>query len=151
MSTTQPNAQPPGPLLAAGPLPVTLIIRDGRRKRLQCDLHSGTAVELSAAGRLIGTAYTSYDKAGRALGIDAADLAGRLDLVALIRAARAVVLASERQRGRNAGAFSVPADAINALASPLLRFSAALQDDAQRLDSAALVAALAAEPESVKP
>lgn len=37
---------------------------------------------------LLAAAYTSYDKAGRELGIDATNLARSLDLAALIRAAK---------------------------------------------------------------
>ncbi len=44
-----------------------------------------------ANARLIAAAYSAFDKAGRELGIDATELAGKLDLVALIHAAREVV------------------------------------------------------------
>ncbi len=47
--------------------------------------------EDAANGRLLAAAYSAFDKAGRELGIDATELAGKLDLVALIHAAREVV------------------------------------------------------------
>lgn len=41
-----------------------------------------------ATARLLAASYNAFDKAGRELGIDAAELAERIDLAALIRAAR---------------------------------------------------------------
>ena len=53
---------------------------------------SSAANEANAA--LLAAAYSSYDKAGRALGIDACALAQTLDIAALVRAARSLVDAS---------------------------------------------------------
>lgn len=43
-----------------------------------------------ANARLLAAGYTAFDKAGRELGVDAAELAEKLDLTALINAALAV-------------------------------------------------------------
>ncbi len=43
--------------------------------------------ETEANARLLAAAFTAFDKAGRELGIDAATLAERIDLAAILRAA----------------------------------------------------------------
>lgn len=50
-----------------------------------------------ATARLLAASYTAFDRAGRALNCDAAELAERVDLVSLIRLARraAVIIADE--------------------------------------------------------
>lgn len=45
----------------------------------------GHEVESDANGRLLAAAYTAFDKAGRALGVDAATLAESIDLAGLRR------------------------------------------------------------------
>lgn len=50
--------------------------------------------ERAANRRLLAASYNAFDTAGRALGVDAAELAEALDLAKLIRIARAVVTSS---------------------------------------------------------
>ncbi len=46
---------------------------------------SARRVERDANRRLLASAYTAFDKAGRELGVDAATLAERIDLAKLVR------------------------------------------------------------------
>lgn len=52
-----------------------------------CQLTRGDVVgQEAASAKLLAAAYTAFDKAGRALGIDAAELAETLDIAAIVRA-----------------------------------------------------------------
>ncbi len=63
---------------------------DSVRGELARIVPNGSRVdELTMAdARLLAAGFTAFDKAGRALGVDAAELGEKLDLVFLIRAAR---------------------------------------------------------------
>lgn len=103
------NAQTPGPLTprrshedASGPLfdldegetrPfVTLYAPDGSAVVRCHDL----ATIRDADARLLAAGFNAFDRAGRSLGIDAATLAERLDLGALILAARRALTLAKR-------------------------------------------------------
>lgn len=88
------NAQTPGPLQAGTSLRIALHIAPLFQFTNEPNPYlprPDTADEDEANARLLAASYTAYDKAGRELGIDAAELAKSLDLAALIRAAREVV------------------------------------------------------------
>lgn len=88
MSTT-PNAQTPGPLyVGTGHAIQTGDPASLSRGRILADLTHSDQRDLGAEARLFAASYTLLDRAGRNLGVDAATLAERLDLAALIRAAR---------------------------------------------------------------
>lgn len=97
-----PNSQTPGPLNAVSldrepriyaPIP-------SRGNYAVADVHVNdwdqqnpiiSRDQAEANARLLAASYTCLDKAGRALGVDAAELAESLDLAALIQAAREVI------------------------------------------------------------
>ncbi len=80
--------------------------------------------------RLLAAGYNAFDRAGRELGIDAAALAGKIDLARLIRAARDLAANARKQPAR--AAYSVKEDEINALCDALLPIAAALHEDAEK-------------------
>lgn len=89
------NDQLPGPCIVKRPLIANL---HGPRIFAAGDEIADVPAYLLAKkpiADLIAASYTAFDKAGRELEIDAAELAKRLDLAALIRAARAVVASSQ--------------------------------------------------------
>lgn len=49
---------------------------------------NGETTQANADARLLAASYTCLDKAGRILGVDPAELAEKLDIAALIRAAQ---------------------------------------------------------------
>ncbi len=79
------NQQVPGPLIAGWHGEFDACMADGADV-----LHVAEWLKFASQGistaRLARHAYTSYDAAGRALGIDATTLAQTLDLAALVRA-----------------------------------------------------------------
>ncbi len=91
------NQQTPGPLVAIDTLLVASVptdhgttcavvaegVRNDRAWRYACDPAS---FENIANARLLAAGYTAFDKAGRQLGIDAAELAESIDLVAAFHA-----------------------------------------------------------------
>lgn len=82
------NAQPPGPLSIVGDLtPQLRAPLPGGSRVLANVIARGTDPET----RLLAAAYTMADRAGRVLGVDAADLCAKLDLAALIKAAQTAV------------------------------------------------------------
>lgn len=96
------NSHTPGPfrhegteLLDVGDVlsvPHAVIRSEGER---WVALVEATDAECEANARLIPAALNAFDKAGRTLGVDAAELAESLDLAALIRAARWAACATD--------------------------------------------------------
>lgn len=94
------NSHTPGPfrhegteLLDVGDVPSiphAVIRSEGERWVALVEVTDG---ECEANARLVPAALNAFDKAGRTLGVDAAELAEKLDLAALIRAAHAARLA----------------------------------------------------------
>lgn len=83
------NDQTPGPVKIAG----SYITRDVDGKtghRLAWVMTDGPYEQTAPTAALLAAAYTSYDKAGRELGVDATLLAQTIDIVALVRLARRV-------------------------------------------------------------
>lgn len=86
------NAQTPGPVAAVSPHPGQwALVPVNHGKAPECwtlayvrDFQRNDAEN----ARLFAASYNAFDKAGRELGIDAAELAERIDLVTLIRAVR---------------------------------------------------------------
>ena len=72
--------------------------------------------EQRANAKLLRASYNAFDKAGRALGVDAAELAEQIDLATLIRAARELHDAASRPNfgyhGRGAYELDVLRDAL---------------------------------------
>jgi hypothetical protein len=68
-------------------VPHAVIRSEGERWVALVEIMDG---ECEANARLIPAALNAFDKAGRALGVDAAELAERIDLAALITALQAV-------------------------------------------------------------
>ncbi len=87
----QPNAQTPGPI-APDTEDGTLIRDENGRGSVvsQGSEWHGSSVEGIANARLLASAYTCFDKAGRDLGIDASVLAESIDLAGLIGTLRSV-------------------------------------------------------------
>lgn len=85
------NQQTPGPLAVHGSTVDELHYIHGANR--VCDLAKPSGFhrsprETEANAALLAASFNAFDKAGRALGVDAAKLAESLDLAALIRAAR---------------------------------------------------------------
>lgn len=85
------NQQTPGPLTVNGPFPeqIDYITLNAPSAGLSHVVRVNTLDVPSAC--LLAAAYSAFDKAGRELGIDAAELAESIDLAALILAAREVI------------------------------------------------------------
>jgi hypothetical protein len=96
------NTQTPGPLTVAALS--GKITAGGMTIAASYDLrHDSHGKEEHANRRLLAASYTAFDRAGRELGIDAVDLAERIDLAALIRAARELLDAAERDTFKSHG------------------------------------------------
>lgn len=91
------NAQTPGPLAVrqTGIGFPYLTVGIGARESIVCQTYvqQPEPQAVHANARLLASAYTAFDRAGRALHCDAAELAASLDLVTLIRAAQSVLAA----------------------------------------------------------
>lgn len=61
---------------------------------------------MGANARLLAASFNAFDRAGRALGVDAAELAEGLDLVALIHAARECVVSASIRDGYEVNALA---------------------------------------------
>lgn len=75
----------------AGPLRVSHTILFAPDRSVIARAFDDSAEE-EANARLLASSYTAFDKAGRELGIDAAELAEKIDLAALIRGLNALRL-----------------------------------------------------------
>lgn len=90
-----PNAQTPGPVAVCPSVGVpgwedaVCTLRSSAGYVGEVD-NGNTPAEAKANARLLAAAYTMADRAGRELGIDAAQLCESLDLAALIRLAQKV-------------------------------------------------------------
>jgi hypothetical protein len=100
---TQPNAQTPGPLAATNytdnggnEWTVNPQRRDGQAGRILAVLNGADSDRNALDARLLALAYTAFDKSGRELGVDAAILAERIDLAALIKACHLLVMSNDR-------------------------------------------------------
>lgn len=83
--------------------------------QIGCQTPEAIAKKLANA-RLLAASYTAFDKAARALGLDAATLAEGIDLAALIRAAREAREAMENMRqGRFRGSVKSIDEALKGL------------------------------------
>lgn len=81
------NPQTPGPIVAVKHyLHVPAFPRVGYEQGA-CLASVGNITNREGDARLLAASFNAFDKAGRALGVDAAELAERIDLAALIKAA----------------------------------------------------------------
>lgn len=81
------NSQTPGPLCGSIS-DATQIDGPDNSTVLLVSEWLGTSLEGCATAVLARNAYNAFDKAGRTLGVDASELAEKIDLAALITAAR---------------------------------------------------------------
>lgn len=80
MPDTDINQQTPGPVVSRGKWVVVSSVGN------HTSILGWTKDKSNRDARLLAVAYTAFDKAGRTLGIDAADLAERIDLVGMLSA-----------------------------------------------------------------
>jgi hypothetical protein len=95
-NTSSMNTQTPGPLEVASFVNGHFAIgtRDCEPVAKVLRLPSDNGIrdpETEANARLLTAGYNAFDKAGRALGVDATELAEAIDLAALVTAAREVI------------------------------------------------------------
>lgn len=112
-----PNSQTPGPLNAVSldrepriyaPIP-------SRGNYAVADVHVNdwdqqnpiiSRDQAEANARLLAASFNAFDKAGRTLGVDAAELAERVDLAALIHAARHALAYLDTQPNATPGSIA---------------------------------------------
>ncbi len=103
LPSSNPNRHTPGPLVWAGTEaePAAYVslhgsTLDGNETRhvLTCSMEP-----TAADANLIAAAYTAFDKAARSLGVEAQDMAERLNLAALIRGVQEVLDAAAVPHG----------------------------------------------------
>ncbi len=107
------NSHTPGPfrhegteLLDVGDVPSVphaVIRSEGERWAALVEVTDG---ECEANARLVPAALNAFDKAGRTLGVDAAELAERVDLAALIHAARHALAYLDTQPNATPGSIA---------------------------------------------
>lgn len=84
------NSQTPGPLHATEvgvTMQDALRAPDNTNVAMVNNTSKGRKMPRGANARLLAAAYNAFDRAGRELGVDAASLAQKIDLVTLIREA----------------------------------------------------------------
>jgi hypothetical protein len=124
------NQQTPGPISPAGPGQLFDIC--GNEVLTLKAYGAGIAPEgwaypwhrVEENRHLIAASYNAFDKAGRELGIDATELASKLDIARLMRAAYAAAMDADGIGGK--GPAKIDGALLCDLCSPLLPFGEAL-------------------------
>jgi len=128
------NAQTPGPLKydnISGPVNNDwAILSSYWGSQVRVDPCGGDCYQRDANANLLAAAFNAFDAAGRELGIDAAKLATKVNLTALLRAAFDVAVKSRPQSDRKV--YKVNQGDIDALSAVLLPVGVALHADAEK-------------------
>ena len=80
------NHQTPGPIVAVKHYLHVPALPSPGYEQGACLASIGNVTNREGDARLLAASYTAFDKAGRALGVDAAELAESIDFAELIRA-----------------------------------------------------------------
>lgn len=100
------NPQTPGPIVAVKHyLHVPALPCPGYEQGA-CLASVGNITNREGDARLLAASFNAFDKAGRELGIDAAELAERIDLAALIHAARHALAYLDTQPNATPGSIA---------------------------------------------